>query len=80
MSTLIDERPETKTDDGSGTDEPKIAHWARKDKITEGYVEGKEVLALCGESFIPSRDPEGLEVCQPCESILNSMYGDGDVG
>lgn len=79
MSTQLDDRPDTKTSHGDSDNEPdKIAHWARKDKITEGYVEGKEVIALCGEIFVPSRDPEGLEVCEPCQSILNGMWGDGD--
>jgi len=78
MSTLLDERPETKTDDGSGSDDPKVAHWARKDQITEAYVMGNEILALCGEVFIPSRDPEGLPVCGKCKEILDGMFGDGD--
>lgn len=80
MSTQLDERPETETSHGDSDDSEKIAHWARKDKITEGYVEGVEILALCGKYFVPSRDPEGLEVCKPCEAVLNTMFGDGDGG
>jgi len=78
MSTLLDERPETKTDDGSGSDDPKVAHYARKEEITEAYVMGTEILALCGLIFIPTRDPERLPVCPRCQEIIDKMPWGGD--
>ena len=32
------------------TGEPLEAHYARKDKITEAYIEGSPLTALCGKT------------------------------
>jgi hypothetical protein len=80
MSTLTEERPDTQTshDGGDNTDEPIFAHYALKMLITDAYVFGTEIIALCGETFIPSRDPESLPVCPKCQSLIDEMYGDDD--
>lgn len=52
--------PATERDD-------KVAHIAPADKITEAYITGAPVEALCGAIFVPSRDPKGLPVCQACK-------------
>jgi len=76
MSTLLEDRPETLTDHGgTGNDEPKVAHYAKKAEITEAYVYGSELDALCGVKFIPSRDPEGLPVCPECQAIVDAIWG-----
>jgi hypothetical protein len=44
-----------------------------------GYVAGEPIVALCGRTFVPSRDYEGLPVCQACQDerdrILSGMKG-----
>lgn len=54
-------------------DEPKYAHYADSVSVTEGYVMGKPVLAVCGEFFVPSRDPKKFPICPICEKIINSL-------
>jgi len=74
MSTLLEDRPETLTDHGgTGNEDPKVAHYCRKDKIADAYVFGEELEAICGEKFIPSRDPENLPVCEACKAIAESL-------
>ncbi|MGE0880628.1 MAG: DUF3039 domain-containing protein [Acidimicrobiia bacterium] len=52
--------PDTERDD-------RVAHIAPADKITEAYITGAPIEALCGATFVPSRDPKGLPVCQKCK-------------
>jgi hypothetical protein len=53
---------------------PKYAHYAEAVSVTEGYVLGKAVLALCGELFIPSRDPKKFPVCPICKEIVEALF------
>ena len=53
---------------------PKYAHYAESASVTEGYIMGTPVIALCGETFIPSRDPEKLRICPSCKEILNGLF------
>jgi hypothetical protein len=57
-------RPETKT--GSGGTDDRVAHIVHKDEQMRGYVAGEPIKALCGKVWVPSRDPEGLPICQAC--------------
>lgn len=73
--TKVLEKVETET----GYEEPEVAHIGMKEDITRAYIEGIPIRALCGEVFIPSRDPEKLPVCQPClvvkERLVSGMRG-----
>ncbi len=40
-----------------------------------GYVLGEEITALCGERFIPTRDPYQYPVCEACRAALTMMNG-----
>lgn len=75
MSTETIERPDTKTDHGGtgNTDEPEFAHYARKESIADAYVFGQEVIALCGHTFVPTRDPEKFPLCPKCKEIADSL-------
>jgi hypothetical protein len=55
---------------------PKYAHYAESVSVTEGYVMGKPVLAVCGELFIPSRDPKKFPVCPICKEIVEALFLD----
>lgn len=52
---------------------PEVAHIAPADKITEAYINGTAVEALCGQRFIPSKDPKGKPVCQACKEIYEGF-------
>jgi len=75
MSTLTEERPDTQTshEGGGNSDEPEFANNARKERITDAYIFGEELIAICGHRFIPSRDPERLPVCPKCKEIIDSL-------
>ncbi len=66
----IDERT---TDDG---DHEKLAHIVLpKSAVTEAYITGTPVTALCGKSWVPTRDPGLYPVCETCKEILNAARG-----
>jgi hypothetical protein len=50
---------------GDNTDD-RVAHIVHKDQQMRGYVEGEAIKALCGKVWVPSRDPQGLPICQAC--------------
>jgi hypothetical protein len=73
MRTKTDVREETqvreqpKLADG---DSERFAHIVRgRDKVTEAYVLGKPVVALCGKRWVPTRDPKRYPVCPTCKEI-----------
>jgi len=70
MSTILDDRTEIQ----EGVDEPLQAHivWP-KHKVTEAYILGIPVAALCGHMFVPSRDPKNRPVCQSCLKIFKAL-------
>lgn len=48
-------------------------------KVTEAYIMGTPVEALCGHVFVPSRDPKSLPVCDTCKDIAD-LRTDGRYG
>lgn len=70
-------RPETQT--GGGNNDDRVAHIVHKDEQMRGYVGGEAIEALCGKVWVPSRDPQGLPICQPCveerDRRLSGMKG-----
>ncbi len=56
------------------TDEPEVAHYAESASVTEGYVMGTPVQALCGKIFVPSRNPERLPICPICKEIVDALF------
>jgi hypothetical protein len=69
-------QPETKT---GGGDSDHMAHIVPKDEQMRGYVGGEPIKALCGKVWIPTRDYQGLPVCQACieerDRRLSGMKG-----
>lgn len=71
MGTVVDVDVENKI----STDESKqFSHFAEAAKVTEGYVLGTPIEALCGKIFIPSRDPERFPVCPICKKIAEALF------
>jgi len=71
MSSVIEETELETTDADTG--EPKFAHYADSVSVTEGYIMGKYVMAICGKLFIPSRDPLKFPICPSCKEIYESL-------
>lgn len=73
--TVEDTRTHPVTDDG---DHERFSHYVPKDKLMGAMVEGTPVVALCGKTWVPSRDPQRFPVCPECREIWQSMRsGDG---
>jgi hypothetical protein len=65
---------ELSTEELTENGRPKYAHYAESVSVTEGYVLGKAVLAVCGELFVPSRDPKKFPVCPICKEIVEALF------
>lgn len=75
MSTILDDAPvldETDSDDPS-----KHSHIVHdKAKVTAAYINGTPVTALCGYTWVPSKDPKSLPLCSKCKEIRKNAGGD----
>lgn len=59
---------------------PKVAHIVARENdadadalVTSAYIEGTALEALCGEVFVPSRDPKALPPCERCMEIVTEI-------
>lgn len=53
-------------------DEPAthIVDQRRDQDVATAYIEGTELIALCGHRWVPSRDPHELPLCRACVAVL----------
>lgn len=65
----------------TGLDNADLAHIVdqRKYNLTEAYILGTTVIALCGYEWIPTKDPHKLPVCPACVATLSSLGGNDSV-
>lgn len=70
----------TRTEETTETEDGPVAHIVRTKpgedaaaKVLEARIEGTPLEALCGHTWVPSRDPKQLPVCQKCKDIYE-MY------
>lgn len=54
-------------------DHERFSHYVRKEKIVESAVLGSPVVALCGKTWVPGRDPEKFPVCPTCKEIYEGL-------
>ncbi len=59
-------------------DSNQFAHYAEKASVTEGYIMGTPVIALCGMVFVPSKNPERLRICPACKEVLDALFLSGE--
>jgi rubrerythrin len=78
VSTQLETAPviTTITDEETDTGEPIVTHIVGKQesqsagaKVLGAYVEGTAITALCGYTWVPSRNPENHPLCQKCKEI-----------
>lgn len=74
----LDTRLDQRTDEDLETGRPKVAHIVKTEpgesavaKVTEARIYGYPVEALCGEVFVPQRDPAKLPMCPVCKEIYD---------
>ena len=63
-----------KTDLNDTDNSEHFAHYAESASVTEGYIMGTPVIALCGKEFIPFRNPEKLRICPSCKEIMDALF------
>jgi hypothetical protein len=64
---LTDTATRSHTADG---DHERFAHYAPKNEVMQALVEGTPIVALCGKTWVPHRDPSKYPVCPTCEEIF----------
>jgi len=74
VSTDVLEKPDTDVDQEQSSEDEHFAHYAEAAEITEGYVMGTPVVALCGKVFVPHRDPERFKICPSCKEIMDALF------
>jgi hypothetical protein len=64
---------------------PQVAHIVKVGpgesataKVLEARVNGTPIEALCGFTWVPSRDPRSLPVCQACKEVYDLFRGFND--
>jgi hypothetical protein len=77
MSTDILEDTSVNTDTEDNNEE-HFAHYAESAEVTEGYIMGTPIIALCGKIFIPFRNPEKLRICPSCKEIMDVLFLDSE--
>jgi Protein of unknown function (DUF3039) len=68
-------RPEVVTKPRTSSGSPVIAHICEKAGILEAYVMGTPITAICGYTWVPSRDPKHLPLCAECKEISDRLWG-----
>ena len=78
VDTSVEQITDPVTDDG---DHEKFAHVVvPASAVTEAYITGTPVTALCGKTWVPTRDPGRYQVCPTCQEVLEAAraaYGSG---
>ena len=68
------ERPDVRTDDQTSDDTPKFFHYVKKNQIVDSAVNGRMVVAPCGETFpVTKQAKPGSPVCPDCEQIYQGL-------
>lgn len=74
--TSILERTDTEIDPTTG--EPRVSHIVAKDGLTEAYIKGVPVEALCGHVFVPTRNAKKYPLCSKCKEVRDKYRPDQD--
>lgn len=57
-----------------GGDHEKFSHVVvPASAVTEAYITGNPVTAVCGKTWVPSRDPKKYPVCPECAEFLKMV-------
>jgi hypothetical protein len=68
----VDERIDPRLSDEG--DHDRMAHIVLPaSAVTEALITGKPCTALCGKTWVPSRDPKRYPLCPTCKEIADSL-------
>lgn len=62
-----------KTIEELSEDEPEFTHIIRRDDLERGYLLQEPVTALCGHTWVPTKNPENYPVCPKCKKIAGQL-------
>lgn len=65
MTAVLEARPERQPD----TDDLLTHIVEPASEVTRAYIEGTEVTALCGKTWVPTRDPARFPLCRSCAEL-----------
>lgn len=54
-------------------DHERFAHHVPADELADALIYGTPVTALCGKTWVPSRDPERFPVCPECKDMREAI-------
>lgn len=74
--TLDKTGSETRQAPAEPGDHDLFSHYAPKDKITDAMVFGTPVTALCGKTWVPSRDGTKFPLCPQCKDTYDNLPHD----
>lgn len=57
-------------------DHDKFSHYFRNVELTDAYVFGNPIKALCGFVMVPTRDHTKFPVCPECKEIWEAKEPD----
>jgi hypothetical protein len=70
--TDVQENTDVRLDDEG--DHDRMAHIVLPaSAVTEALITGKPCTALCGKTWVPSRDPKRYPVCPTCKEIAAGL-------
>lgn len=79
MTSSIETLPETVPDSApvelpeEPGDHDKFAHYVEKEKLADAMIFGTSLVALCGKSWVPTRDGLKFPVCPECREVWESL-------
>lgn len=57
--------------------DPPPAAKSASAKVTEAMVLGEPITALCGKTWVPSRDPSRYPLCPECKRVYEELRAQG---
>ncbi|MDA8196543.1 MAG: DUF3039 domain-containing protein [Actinomycetota bacterium] len=71
--TKIETTLESKVDLSDGEDRDRMSHIVvPASAVTEALIMGTPCTALCGKTWVPTRDPKKYPLCPTCKEIAES--------
>jgi hypothetical protein len=62
---------------GDDGDDERFSHYVRKEDILRSAVDGVPVVALCGKTWLPGRDPDKFPICPACKEMMGMLEAMG---
>ena len=72
--THVEELQRTLPSETDNEERDRMAHIVLPaSAVTEAIITGKPCTALCGKTWVPSRDPKKYPLCPTCREVAVSM-------